>query len=152
VCSRATHRPGLSSHAWIVPGLAQISPTARVGPTGRLTADIHAGGPETVESLASPAAALAFDLVLGLCLGGRLPLHVARGVLAAAGERHDVVDDVARTAMRIAGLAHGGGLVGGAALHTCLVAEDLAFDFFVDALCVPPFAWVDFVWVVPVRA
>src|SRR5712692_6618855 len=57
---------------------------------------------------ASPMAAawpFALDRVLRLRLGDRLPLHVDRIVDASARERHDVIDDVARTAMRIARLS-----------------------------------------------
>lgn len=50
------------------------------------------------------ATAVAFRLVLCPRLGNRLPLHVAGGVGSAALERHDVIDHVSWTTMRIAGL------------------------------------------------
>ena len=46
----------------------------------------------------------ALGLVLRFRGRDRLPLHVARRVCAAARERFDVVDDVARTTVRIAAL------------------------------------------------
>ena len=46
----------------------------------------------------------AFDLVLRLRRGDGLPLHVARHIGTAAGERLDVIDHVARTTMWIPGL------------------------------------------------
>src|SRR6516164_7704893 len=42
--------------------------------------------------------------ILRLGLRNRLPLHVAGRIRTAAGERHDVIDDVARTAVWIPGL------------------------------------------------
>jgi hypothetical protein len=35
-----------------------------------------------------------------------LPLHVARGIEPAAGERPDVIDHIARASMRVSGLHH----------------------------------------------
>src|SRR6202011_5226734 len=44
--------------------------------------------------------------VLGLAFGDRLPLHVPRRISAAALQRDDVIHDIARPAVRIAGLRH----------------------------------------------
>src|SRR5207249_1428340 len=49
---------------------------------------------------------LPLDLVLRLCVLGRLPLHVARTIRPAASERHDVVHHVPRPAVRMPSLAH----------------------------------------------
>ena len=46
----------------------------------------------------------ALDAILSLGRSNRLPLHVARRIKAAAGERHDVIDHIARTAVGIASL------------------------------------------------
>jgi len=43
-------------------------------------------------------------LVFRLGLSDCLPLHVRRGIFAAACERHDVIDHVARPSTRVAGL------------------------------------------------
>ena len=40
------------------------------------------------------------------CVRFGLPLHVRRRIGATTFQRHDVVDDVAGAAVRIAGLAH----------------------------------------------
>jgi hypothetical protein len=45
-----------------------------------------------------------FPLVLGLGGVSRLPLHVGRGIRAATLEGNDVINHVARAAMRVAGL------------------------------------------------
>src|SRR6266550_9180945 len=52
------------------------------------------------------AASASLGLVLHLCLPCRLPLHVARSISPAAGQRHDVVHDVAGPAVRMAALSH----------------------------------------------
>src|ERR1700719_4520641 len=44
--------------------------------------------------------------VLGLAFGDRLPLHVPRRIGTAALQRDDVVDDVTRPSVRVAGLRH----------------------------------------------
>ncbi len=44
--------------------------------------------------------------ILCLRLPRRLPLHVARGVGTAAGERHDVIHDVTRPAVRVPAPPH----------------------------------------------
>ena len=54
----------------------------------------------------SPTAALPLDLVLRLCLLGRLPLYVTRRVRAAARERLHVIYHVPAPAVRMPGLAH----------------------------------------------
>jgi hypothetical protein len=46
--------------------------------------------------LIDPLGSMSFDLILGLCIGFCLPLHVARLIGAAAFQRTDVIDDVAR--------------------------------------------------------
>jgi hypothetical protein len=66
-------------------------------------AELIPGSPVRCPGASLPAPA-SLDSILRLRLRGRLPLHVARRVRPATGERYNVVHDVAWPAVRMAGL------------------------------------------------
>ena len=71
----------------------------------RLRGKILGGGPACEVGLTSlRLAALPLGLVFGVAIRDGLPLHIRWDVGSATRERHDVIDHVARTAMRIARL------------------------------------------------
>src|ERR1700687_5404554 len=84
----------------VAPAVLAVGPLARFEKTPRARFDLRCVSP--------PARSLPLDLVLPLPLGDRLPLEIARLVLPATCERNDVIDDVARSPMRIARLPPGG--------------------------------------------